>query len=80
MNLPSKEEAHKILEEHVKDEYQRYHVKMVATAMEEYAKVFGENADLWYITGLLHDLDFEKHPDLHPGESLKWFAEWNFNK
>lgn|SRR3989344_5229740 len=80
MNLPSKEEAHKILEEHVKDEYQRYHVKMVATAMEEYAKVFGENADLWYITGLLHDLDFEKHPDLHPGESLKWFAEWNFPK
>lgn len=78
MNLPTRTEAQKLLEEHVQDEYQRYHAKMVAVAMEGYAELFGENTDLWYLTGLLHDIDFDKHPDVHPGESLKWFAEWGY--
>ena len=51
---------------------------MVATAMEGYARQFGEDADLWFITGLLHDLDFEAHPETHPGEALRWFNEWGY--
>lgn len=74
----SREEAQKTLEEHVSDEYQRLHAKMVATAMEGYAKKFGEDPDLWYITGLLHDVDFQEHPDTHPGPSLGWFKEWGY--
>ena len=77
MSLLEKDEAQKLLEQYVKDKYQLYHAKMVATAMEGYAKIFDEDPDLWYITGLLHDIDFEKHPDVHPAESLKWFKEWN---
>jgi len=53
---------------------------MVATAMEGYAKVFNADSDLWYITGLLHDLDFEEHPDTHPAQSLKWFKEWGYGE
>lgn len=78
MALPTREEAQKLLEQHVKDEYQRYHALMTATAVEGYAKLYGEDEDLWYITGLLHDIDFEEHPDVHPGESLKWFKEWGY--
>jgi len=78
MTLPTRAEAQALLEKHVKDEYQRYHVLMVAIAMEGYAKLYNEDADLWYITGLLHDIDFEEHPNLHPAESLKWFTEWNY--
>ena len=78
MTLPTKEEAQRLLEGHVQDEYQRYHAKMVATAMEGYAKQFNEDPHLWYVTGLLHDIDFEKHPAVHPGESLKWFKEWGY--
>ena len=80
MLLPTREEAHSLLEKHVQDEYQRYHAKMVATAMEGYAQVLGEDKDLWYLTGLLHDLDFGEHPDKHPAESLKWFKEWGYPK
>ena len=76
--LPSREEALELLHQNVSDEYQRHHSVMVATAMEGYAEMFGEGRDLWYITGLLHDIDFEKYPDTHPGESLKWFKEWNY--
>ncbi|HXK39614.1 MAG TPA: HD domain-containing protein [Candidatus Paceibacterota bacterium] len=78
MTLPTREEARRLLEEHVQDEYQRYHAGMVAAATEGYAKLLGEDADLWYITGLLHDIDFEKHPDEHPGPSLSWFREWGY--
>lgn len=78
MALPSREQAQTLLEKHVKDEYQRCHARMVALAMEGYAKLFNEDADLWYITGLLHDIDFEEHPDAHPAPSLKWFAEWGY--
>jgi len=78
MGLPTRDEAHALLDEHVKDTYQRLHGRMVGAAMEGYAPLYGEDADLWYITGLLHDIDFEEHPDKHPGESLKWFKEWGY--
>lgn len=78
MKLPSKEESRELLYKHVKDKYQRYHAEMVATAMEGYANKLGEDPLLWYLTGLLHDLDFEEHPDTHPRESLKWFREWDY--
>jgi len=78
MTLPTRTEAQALLEQHVQDEYQRHHALMVATAMEGYAPQFGGDADLWFITGLLHDLDFEQFPEQHPGESLKWFREWRY--
>ena len=78
MPLPSKEEARQLLEQHVSDDYQRHHARMVATALEGYAALFQGDPHLWFVTGLLHDLDFEKHPDLHPRESLRWFKEWDY--
>jgi predicted hydrolase (HD superfamily) len=78
MSLPTRAEAHALLEKHVADDYQRHHALMVATAMEGYAGLLQQEADLWYLTGLLHDLDFGEHPDLHPAESLRWFREWGY--
>ena len=78
MSLPSKSEAAALLASHVLDEYQRLHALMVATAMEGYAGLFNGDPQLWYVTGLLHDLDFDKHPELHPAESIKWFREWDY--
>jgi putative nucleotidyltransferase with HDIG domain len=71
-------EAQQRLEQHVQDEYQRHHALMVATAMEGYAGRFEGDRDLWFITGLLHDIDFEQHPETHPRESLQWFKAWGY--
>jgi putative nucleotidyltransferase with HDIG domain len=50
----------------------------VEAAMRAYARKFGEDEELYAVTGLLHDLDYERHPDLgtgHPREALKLFEE-----
>lgn len=76
--LPTRTEAKALLETHVSDEYQRYHALMVGTAMEGYAQKLGEDTELWFLTGYLHDLDYNEHPTEHPGPSLEWFKEWNY--
>ncbi|MBI3884614.1 MAG: HDIG domain-containing protein [Opitutae bacterium] len=78
MTLPTKEAATALLHQHVNDAYQRQHAVMVATAMEGYAAVYGEDPLLWHLTGLLHDLDYEEHPAAHPGPSLGWFRDWGY--
>ncbi|MBN1162200.1 lysine--tRNA ligase [Patescibacteria group bacterium] len=78
--IPSREEALDLLEKHVKDEYQLLHAKMVAKVMADYAEKLNENADLWYVTGLLHDLDYFEYPDEHPDESIKWFKKLGYDK
>ncbi|MBI2620783.1 HD domain-containing protein [candidate division WWE3 bacterium] len=76
--LPTREEALGLLSTHVKDNYQRLHAKMVAEALGAYAKKLGEDDSLWYITGLLHDLDYYEFPNEHPRIELDWFKEWNY--
>lgn len=66
MTLPSRQETHALLEQNIQNQALRHHCEMVATAMEAYARKHAEDEELWYQTGLLHDLDYEKYPDQHP--------------
>ena len=76
--LPTRIEAQELLFKHVQDPYQRHHALMVGTALGGYGKKFNENEDLWFMTGYLHDIDFEEFPTEHPGKSLTWFKEWGY--
>jgi putative nucleotidyltransferase with HDIG domain len=52
----------------------RKHVLAVEAAMRAYARRFGEDEELWGLVGMLHDLDYERYPDLesgHPRMALK---------
>ncbi|MDX1664970.1 MAG: HDIG domain-containing protein [Candidatus Promineifilaceae bacterium] len=54
--------------EFVQDEGLRRHMQSVGFAMRHYARRLGHNPDYWQAVGLLHDFDWEIHPDLdrHP--------------
>ena len=73
MNLPSRASSEKLLRQYIHNEALLHHCQMVARAMEAYAAVLGEDVDLWYATGLLHDLDWEQFPDEHPGKAVREF-------
>ncbi len=64
----TKELAWDLVCEHVKDEGLRRHMQAVGVAMGYYAQKMGENPDYWEAVGIVHDFDWEIHPDLdrHP--------------
>lgn len=43
------------------------HMRTLEIVMEAYARHFGEDEEQWAIAGLLHDADYEKFPEQHPG-------------
>jgi lysyl-tRNA synthetase class 2 len=69
--LPPREQAEALLNEYIENDNLRRHCRMVAAAMAAYARALGEDEELWYQTGLLHDLDWEKYPDEHPNKAIR---------
>lgn len=69
--MNSRSQAHELLEKHITSESLRRHCQMVAWAMAGYAAQLRENEDEWYVAGLLHDIDWESHPDEHPNFALR---------
>lgn len=74
----TRDEAWALLCEHTESDSLRRHCRAVATSLAWYAKKLGEDEEFWWMAGVLHDFDYEKHPDDHPGwgmrhlESLGW--------
>jgi len=66
-----------ILEQYIKKDSLYKHTLAVEAAMRFYAQFFDQDAELWGNVGLLHDFDFEIHPDLtrHPQEGAAILRE-----
>jgi putative nucleotidyltransferase with HDIG domain len=64
----NREESWELLCEWTESDSLRKHMLAVEAGMRGYARKFGEDEEKWGITGLLHDMDYEKHPtpDEHP--------------
>ncbi len=73
-------EALDILKQYVKSDQLLRHSYAVEAAMKSYAIKFEENAEEWGNLGLLHDIDFELYPDIHPGKAPELLKKHNIDK
>jgi len=75
-----------VLHEWVQSESLRRHCYAVADSMRHFAELQDADADLWQAVGLLHDMDYERHPNQgrsategHPFVGVAWLRDngWN---
>jgi len=64
---PTRDDAWKLFCEWTESDSLRKHVLGVEAAMRAYAREYGEDEERWAVTGIVHDLDYERHPDLETG-------------
>jgi putative nucleotidyltransferase with HDIG domain len=76
-----------ILHEWVQSESLRKHCYAVADSMKHFAQLRGEDVDVWEAVGLLHDMDYERHPNLersstegHPFVGVPWLREQGWSE
>jgi putative nucleotidyltransferase with HDIG domain len=78
MDQPTRDQAWDLVCEWVDSDSLRKHLLGVEAAMRAYARKYGEDEERWAVTGLVHDLDYERYPDLetgHPRYALKELEE-----
>ena len=61
--LLSRDRAWALVTEHIQSESLRKHLLAVEAAVRGYARMWGEDEDAWGFVALVHDMDYEKHPD-----------------
>ena len=83
MDQLSRPAAWDLLCEWTESDSLRRHALAVEAAMRAYAPRFGGDVELWGLTGLLHDLDYERFPDLdapdgHPRTAMATLSELGY--
>src|SRR5436853_2008102 len=87
MNDKLADRALAILHEWVQSESLRKHCYAVSDSMKHFAKLRGADSDRWEAVGLLHDMDYERHPNLersptegHPFVGVAWLREHGWSE
>jgi putative nucleotidyltransferase with HDIG domain len=77
---PTREQAWETLTEYTKSEALLRHALAVEASTALYARKFGEDEELWRVTALLHDFDYEIHPtlDKHPQDGAPILRELGY--
>jgi putative nucleotidyltransferase with HDIG domain len=75
VNTISRDSAWELFCEWTESDSLRKHVLGVEAAMRAYARRFGEDEELWAIAAIVHDLDYERYPDLETGHPRKALEE-----
>src|SRR5919201_4286803 len=75
MSEPSRDDAWNLFCEWTESDSLRKHVLGVEAAMRAYARKFGEDEERWAVAGIVHDLDYERYPDLETGHPRKALEE-----
>ena len=77
-NIPTREEAYKLLTTYNKNKNLVKHALAVEGVMRYIARKHGEDEEKWGIVGLIHDLDYEQYPDQHCHKTEEILRENNW--
>jgi putative nucleotidyltransferase with HDIG domain len=77
-HVPTRAEALQLLQAHNSSESLIAHALSVEAVMRHYARLYGEDEEKWGIIGLVHDIDYEKFPELHCRKSPEILSEAGF--
>jgi putative nucleotidyltransferase with HDIG domain len=84
-SLPTRDDALALVHEYTASDSLRKHMLAVEAAMRSYAERLGSDRDRWGITGLVHDFDYERHPNAehsptsgHPAEGVRILRELGY--
>jgi len=82
MKIPQREEAMELLREYTKSDNLIKHALAVEAAMVHYARMFGEDPELWGVAGLLHDFDYERFPtaEEHPFKGVEILRKRDYDE
>ena len=80
MGTLEREKVFGILKEHVKQPHLLKHCISVEICMRAYAEKFNEDPEYWGAVGLLHDVDFEKHPTDHPNHANELLTPYGYDE
>ena len=72
--------AFELLKQHTHTESLIHHAISVEAAMRHFAEFYGEDVEYWGMVGLLHDLDYEEHPDEHCQVTPIYLREAGFDE
>ncbi len=75
MSEPTRADTWELLCEWTESESLRKHALAVEASMRAYARLWGDDEERYAITGLVHDLDYERHPDPETGHPRIAMAE-----
>jgi putative nucleotidyltransferase with HDIG domain len=72
--MPTRDEAWELVCEWTESDSLRKHMLAVEAAVRAYARRFGADEETWAVAALVHDLDYERYPDLgtgHPRHAIE---------
>jgi putative nucleotidyltransferase with HDIG domain len=85
--MPTRDDAWKLLCEYTQSESLRKHMLAVEACVSAYARKHGADENLWSITALLHDFDYERWPNAdhasdkeHPAEGAKILRQLGYSE
>jgi putative nucleotidyltransferase with HDIG domain len=82
--IPTRDQAYELMTAWTQSDSLRKHMLSVETAVVAYAQKYNEDENKWAVTALLHDFDYEKHPELsangHPFVGVQYLREQGYDE